>query len=332
MPFGLADRHPPELRPRTRLDALCRAIREAGADAVLLGGDIGEAPDVAESLEDLDARLGLPIHFVLGNHDYYRGTSPASAPGWRRSAPDRPGSSTWRQAGVVALTEETGLVGHDGWGDGRLGDYARSEVLLNDYLLIEELSGLDKEDRLGRLHALGDEAAAHFRTLLPEALERFRRLIVLTHVPPFREACWHRGRISDDEWLPHFSCRAVGEVLVGGDGRAPGVRDDGALRPHPFPGRGPDPPEPPRADRWGRVRPARGATNPGRGVIGNVLVRRTPPESVSRAPRHPRPSSFPRSGAVFYCWGTGPTPRARIPTLPPLAVAEILRRSRWTEP
>ena len=37
---------------------------------------------------------------------------------------------------------------------------------------------------------------------------------MLTHVPPFREACWHRGQISDDDWLPHFACRAVGEVLV----------------------------------------------------------------------------------------------------------------------
>ena len=59
--------------PESRLDALCRAIRDAGADAVLLGGDIGEAPDVEDYLEDLDARLGLPIYFVLGNHDYYRG-------------------------------------------------------------------------------------------------------------------------------------------------------------------------------------------------------------------------------------------------------------------
>ena len=61
---------------------------------------------------------------------------------------------------------------------------------------------------------MGDEAAAHFHALLPEALGRFRRLIVLTHVPPCREACWHVGRVSDDEWLPHFSCGAVGEVLV----------------------------------------------------------------------------------------------------------------------
>jgi len=52
------------------VDRLCRAVRDAGADAVLLGGDVGEAPDVVEHLEGLDARLGLPLYFVLGNHDF----------------------------------------------------------------------------------------------------------------------------------------------------------------------------------------------------------------------------------------------------------------------
>lgn len=83
------------------------------------------------------------------------------------------------------------MIGHDGRADGRLGDYARSQVLLSDYRLIEELAGLDKEARRARLHAFGEEAAAHLRALLPEALRRFRRVIVLTHVPPFREACRH---------------------------------------------------------------------------------------------------------------------------------------------
>jgi hypothetical protein len=36
----------------------------------------------------------------------------------------------------------------------------------------------------------------------------------LTHVPPFREACWHRGKISDDNGLPHFSTKIVGDTLV----------------------------------------------------------------------------------------------------------------------
>jgi hypothetical protein len=71
-------------------------------------------------------------------------------------------------------------------------------------LLIEELAGLDERGRLLRLHSLGDEAASYFRAVLPVALTRSRRLVVLTHVPPFREACWHLGRVSDDAWLPHF--------------------------------------------------------------------------------------------------------------------------------
>ena len=45
-------------------------------------------------------------------------------------------------------------------------------------------------------------------------MRRFQHIMVLTHVPPFREACWHEGRISDDNWLPHFTCKAVGDVLI----------------------------------------------------------------------------------------------------------------------
>jgi predicted phosphohydrolase len=200
--------------PAHRIAALCRAIRDANVDAVLLGGDIGEAPDVEELLMSLDARLGLPIDFVLGNHDYYRGSIARVRAGVEALCARSPRLCWLPRAGVVELTPETGLVGHDGWADGRLGDYTRSEVLLNDYLLIEELAGLDKPRRLAQLHVLGDEAAAHFRSVLPEALARFRHVVVLTHVPPFRAACWYRGRISGDDWLPHFACGAVGEVLL----------------------------------------------------------------------------------------------------------------------
>ena len=106
------------------------------------------------------------------------------------------------QAGIVALTERTGLVGHDGWGDGRLGDYENSTVRLNDWRSIEELTGLERSVRLPLLHALGDEAAEHFRRVLPEAVERFEHLIVVIHVPPFREACVYNGRVSNETGCP----------------------------------------------------------------------------------------------------------------------------------
>jgi hypothetical protein len=38
-------------------------------------------------------------------------------------------------------------------------------------------------------------------------------VLVITHVPPWREACWYQGRLSDDEWAPHFTCQAVGDAI-----------------------------------------------------------------------------------------------------------------------
>jgi 3',5'-cyclic-AMP phosphodiesterase len=196
------------------VDALCRRALDEGADAALISGDIAEAPGVDTYLERIARRLDRPIYFVLGNHDFYRGSIAEVRARVAAFCARSPRVHWLNREGVVELTPETGLIGHDGWADGRFGDYAGSDVLLNDFFLIEELAGLEPEARLERLHALGDEATDHFRTVLPEALGRYRRVIALTHVPPFREACRYRGQISGDDWLPHFACKAVGDALV----------------------------------------------------------------------------------------------------------------------
>src|SRR6476620_10958488 len=58
----------------SRVDGLCRRMRDEGTDGVLISGDIAEAPDVGVYLEYLDRQLDRPIFFVLGNHDFYRGS------------------------------------------------------------------------------------------------------------------------------------------------------------------------------------------------------------------------------------------------------------------
>lgn len=114
----------------------------------------------------------------------------------------------------VPLTERTALVGHGGWADGRLDDYAGSGVRLNDYRLIDDFVGKDSSERLEVMHRLGDEAAAHLARVLPLALETHERVLVLTHVPSFPEAAWHEGRPTDRFYLPHFCSKAVGDVLL----------------------------------------------------------------------------------------------------------------------
>jgi 3',5'-cyclic AMP phosphodiesterase CpdA len=190
------------------------SLRQADANAILLGGDIGEAQNVISHLARLAEAAPAPVHFVLGNHDFYHGSICAVRDAAEELCRRLPTLNYLTRAGVVELTPALGLVGHDGWADGRLGDYPGSTVMLNDYALIRELRGMTKDDRRRHLEALGDEAAGHVRRWLPEALATYPRVLFLTHVPPFREACWHQGRTSNDEWLPHFTCRAVGDALV----------------------------------------------------------------------------------------------------------------------
>jgi 3',5'-cyclic-AMP phosphodiesterase len=193
-----------------RVDAFADALAALAPDHVLLGGDIGEAGDVFAYVDRLAERLRRPLHYVLGNHDFYGGSIAAM----RAEARARGGNARWLPAaGVVPLSTHTALVGHDGWGDARLGTFDRSQVFLNDFLRIDELRGLDRQALRARLQDLGDDAATSLRRDLARAVEAFEHVVVLTHVPPFAEACWHQGAISAPDWLPFFTCAATGEVI-----------------------------------------------------------------------------------------------------------------------
>jgi predicted MPP superfamily phosphohydrolase len=196
------------------IEKFCQTMLSAEPAALLVGGDIGEAPTVQAYLEILENRLQRPIYFVLGNHDFYQSTIAEV----RNQAVALTQLSQWLHwlpaVDVVELSPRTALVGHDGWSDGRLGDFFGSPVCLNDYQFIDELRGLNKDELHRKLNALGDEAAIHLKKVLAQALSRFDDVIVLTHVPPFRESCLYQGKPGNKNWLPHFTCKAVGDVLI----------------------------------------------------------------------------------------------------------------------
>jgi Icc-related predicted phosphoesterase len=189
-------------------------LHDADPDLLLIGGDIAEATDVVRTLEVLDHHLERPIYFVLGNHDFYFGSIHRVRRDVRALCARSDNLIYLTDAGVVELSDRVGLVGHDGWADARLGNYERSMIMMNDYRLIEELAGFTKEQRWPLLQAMGDAAAVDVREVLPQALEQYESVYFLTHVPPLREACWHNGKISDDEWAPHFTCKAVGDAIL----------------------------------------------------------------------------------------------------------------------
>lgn len=188
-------------------------LARSKADAFLLGGDINQALGIEKHLRILERALERPIYFVLGNHDYYHGRVADVRERIGAMSAASPVLRWLPATGAVGLSDNCGLVGHDGWADGRFGNYANSRVMLNDYRVIEDFIRLGAADRLLLMQALAQGAADFLRAELPAALARWKRVIVLTHVPPFAEAAWHMGKMSDKDWLPHFASQVTGAVL-----------------------------------------------------------------------------------------------------------------------
>ncbi|MEO7733873.1 MAG: metallophosphoesterase, partial [Kofleriaceae bacterium] len=178
-------------------------------DVLLITGDIAESDSVGKFLAEMAEQIA-PIYFVLGNHDFYR----ANIRVVRGDIPRASKRATYMAAVPrVQLTDRITMIGVDGWGDARCGDLA-STVELSDWKLIDEFKKLkgDRDARNEQLQRLGTAEARLLSEKLagvPETPE----LLVLTHVPPYPDACVYDGEPSGPAWSPWFTCIATGEVL-----------------------------------------------------------------------------------------------------------------------
>lgn len=207
----LTDIHLNFLRPHALAQFYARVKAEA-PDALLVTGDIAEADSVVRFLGELVAESEAQVYFVLGNHDYYRSNLRVVRDEVQRASP----RATWLPAHeAMAIGDGVVMIGVDGWGDARCGDLD-STVQLSDWKLIEDFKRA-KDDRVARIDIckrLGGNEARALRDKLELASEA-KHLLVLTHVPPFPEACVYGGEPSTPPWLPWFTCISTGEMLRG---------------------------------------------------------------------------------------------------------------------
>jgi predicted phosphohydrolase len=205
----LTDIHLNFMRPLA-LQAFYDRVRAESPQVLLVTGDIAESDSVTRFLGEL---AGIaPVYFVLGNHDYYRSSIAAVRGAMQRLGDDR---ATWLPAhDPLRLTSRVVMLGVDGWGDARCGDL-ESRVQLSDWELIEELKRTrgDRAERATVLQRLGANEARALRDQLSRA-PASDELLVLTHVPPFPEACVYDGVPSEPAYLPWFTCVSTGEVLL----------------------------------------------------------------------------------------------------------------------
>jgi Icc protein len=194
-------------------ERLIARVQKSGCDAVILSGDISEGDDVVFQLVRLADTVRVPIHFVLGNHDFYHSSIEQTRRAVSKIVAAHPLLNYLTESPPVSMGG-VALIGVDGWGDATVGDYKRSTVRLNDFRLIDDFFLAEPSLWQSVLRDLGEQSSRRLGALLRDAASNHDRLLVVTHVPPFRQACWYQGKTTDDNWAPFFVCGQCGDVLI----------------------------------------------------------------------------------------------------------------------
>ena len=133
---------------------LISAIRDLRGDALLIGGDTGEAHSFPGYVDRLQSAVGLPVYMVLGNHDFY-GDSIANVSASMINLTRLNPKISWLSRQPAVLSSTICLAGLEGWGDAGYGDYFHSRAQIADFDLIEDFKGLSIDDRFSKLKELG---------------------------------------------------------------------------------------------------------------------------------------------------------------------------------
>lgn len=190
-------------------------LQELNPDCLVISGDVAEGEFVCKALKDFNDSLDFPVYFVLGNHDFYF-SSFAEAEINVREVVGQSANLQWlSEKGIVKLNNSMALIGIEGWGDARNGTLNLSEASSRDVLSIGDYKGLSREEISEFLKSKGDKYAEKLRPILIDAVENYKNVILVTHVPPFVEACFDRSlRIIGEFKQPFYTCKAIGDRLL----------------------------------------------------------------------------------------------------------------------
>jgi predicted phosphohydrolase len=199
-----------------KVQEFCGKVMAEKPDSVVITGDISLATMIEVHLMWLEQYLpGIPIYFVLGNHDYYHGAIQEV----RSRVAKYDGTKTRTQwlnvTPIVKLTENTALVGHDGWYDGGYANWFRSTLVMNEYFLTSDFRFEPPMVVHRKLQELARGCASHIDQHVQEAAKTYKKVIFATHIPPFRENSRAPNRaLSDKDWLPNMSSKMAGDALL----------------------------------------------------------------------------------------------------------------------
>lgn len=197
---------------------------------VIISGDIGEATNVFGILKEMYKVTQKPIYYVLGNHDYYRGDIEEV----RKYAQCVTEDYDTYNNNVIYLTTAPMLIplkkgvflcGVDGWADAQAGDFDKSDIELNDSIVIADLRYARHFGGRPGLKQKMYELSVQDASLLDGQLDSIRlhcheeniklkEVVIVTHIPPFEEASRYKGKQTGKDFLPFFCNPTLGVTIL----------------------------------------------------------------------------------------------------------------------
>lgn len=181
---------------------------------MVITGDISEGDKILDHLLLIERDISVPVYFVCGNHDFWN-ASMSQLTIELSSFSSRSKCKFLNSSSFVKLSETCAIVGQNGWYDTMNGDLNQTSFYMNDWNKIHEFRGKSIHEIIRLSKSLAQVAADSIKRDVQLAVSQgFKEIVIATHVPPFVECCFHKGKKTDAGTLPWYSSGLMGNALA----------------------------------------------------------------------------------------------------------------------
>jgi Icc-related predicted phosphoesterase len=198
---------------KNKLVEFCIDLEKHNADGIFITGDISTGSKLIKHLKYMDKIISCPIYFTIGNHDIYGKyieELKKELSDLNNTHPKLNYLTSMEE--VIEIGDNIGLIGDDGWYDGRFAEPLTNLVFSFDWFFIKDFRDCkDNKTRLRLMRSLADESAKNIIRKLRKAYEKYDTVYLLTHIPPFPQT--YKIGIENRFWTPYNSSKILVDFL-----------------------------------------------------------------------------------------------------------------------